>query len=165
MLELPRYPVIAIAIVFGAVLILAAACGGGKDGSDQPTATTAASQTPADNGDGATTRVTLNDWSITGEGGGALSAQAGQVAFEIQNVGTVPHDFVVIATDIDVADLPVDAALVDEGAAGVVNGRASPIDAGNNDVLRLELEAGTYAVICNIAGHYAMGMYTSLTVE
>jgi uncharacterized cupredoxin-like copper-binding protein len=163
MLELPRYPVIGIAIVFGAVLILAAACGGGKDGSDQPTATTAAGGTPVD---GATVaQVTLNDWSITGEGDGPLSAQAGQVTFEIQNVGAVAHDFVVIATDIDVADLLVDANLVDEGAAGVVIGRALPINAGNSDVLRLELEAGTYAVICNIAGHYEMGMYTSLTVE
>jgi len=122
-----------------------------------------AAETPTD---GATaTQVTLNDWSITGEGGGPLSAQAGQVAFEIQNVGAVPHEFAVIATDTDPADLPVDAGLVDEGAAGVVIGRASPIGVGNSDVLRLELEAGTYAVICNILTHYELGMYTSLTVE
>ncbi|MBI4570393.1 MAG: hypothetical protein HY723_00450 [Chloroflexi bacterium] len=163
MIEFPRSPIVAIAIAFGAVLILAAACGGGKDGSDQPTATTAASETPVD---GATaTQITLNDWSITGEGGGPLSAQAGEVAFEIENVGAQPHEFVVIATDTDPADLPVDAGLVDEGAAGVLIGRTPLIGAGNSDVLRLELEAGTYAVICNVLTHYELGMYTSLTVE
>src|SRR3990172_7782707 len=92
-------------LLLGGVLAFGATCGG-DDAGEEPAAPTAA-ETPTD---GATaTQVTLNDWSITGEGGGPLSAQAGQVAFEIQNVGAVPHDFVVIATATDPADLPVDA--------------------------------------------------------
>ena len=148
-------------LLLGGVLAFGAACGG-DDAGEEPAAPTAA-ETPTD---GATaTQVTLNDWSITGEGDGPLSAQAGQVAFEIQNVGAVPHEFAVIATDTDPADLPVDAGLVDEGAAGVLIGRTPLIGPGNSDVMRLELEAGTYAVICNVLTHYELGMHASLTVE
>jgi uncharacterized cupredoxin-like copper-binding protein len=151
----------ALLALLAAVLFIAAACGDGDDGGAQATATS------ADHGAaGEPVQVSLTEWAVTGEEGAALPAlQAGEVTFEVHNDGTMPHDFVVIATDLDAAGLPVEASVVDEEAAGAVIGRSGLIDAGDIEVVTLELEAGRYVLICNIAGHYEEGMYAALTVQ
>ncbi|MGZ8592899.1 MAG: plastocyanin/azurin family copper-binding protein [Actinomycetota bacterium] len=35
---------------------------------------------------------------------------------------------------------------------------------GTSATLNLDLDAGTYAVLCNLPGHYANGMHAAFTV-
>ena len=62
--------------------------------------------------------------------------------------------------------LPYDKAgnLVDEDAAGHL-GEVSELEPGKKGALKLTLKPGTYILYCNVPGHYALGMWTLLTVK
>jgi uncharacterized cupredoxin-like copper-binding protein len=92
------------------------------------------------------------------------TAAAGQVSFVVKNAGKLPHEMVVIKTDKAAADLgPADSAgTVPETGA---QGETGDIAAGTNKTVKLKLVAGHYALICNIAGHYAAGMHADFTVN
>ncbi len=92
------------------------------------------------------------------------SVPAGSVTFDTENVSTgVVHEIEVFAgategTSLTVANAVADVTglrLVDEVEDVVPGGRAS---------LTLDLEAGTYLIICNLPEHYANGMSAFLTV-
>jgi hypothetical protein len=115
----------------------------------------------------------LTEYSITLD---AESAPAGYVAFEADNVGAEPHELVVARFDGDPADLPTDDdGAVDESALAdaAVIGEIEPFPAGEVCSGAFELEAGSYALFCNIVeeedgeveSHYAEGMHTGFTVE
>jgi uncharacterized cupredoxin-like copper-binding protein len=55
--------------------------------------------------------------------------------------------------------------MVDIEAAGELIGEIESIGAGDIEVLNVMLDAGNYALICNIAGHYEQGMHASFVVE
>jgi uncharacterized cupredoxin-like copper-binding protein len=90
----------------------------------------------------------------------------GEITFKITNVSGEFYHAVVITP---VADTSVPLVYneedrrVDEGAAGVTAnlGELRPHDAKTKKAV---LSPGTYILYCNIAGHYAMGMWTLLTV-
>jgi len=44
-------------------------------------------------------------------------------------------------------------------------GELEVVSPGSSDQLDLRLRPGPYVLICNIAGHYANGMHTALTVR
>ncbi len=92
------------------------------------------------------------------------TAAAGQVSFVVKNAGKLPHEMVVIKTDKAAADLgPADSAgTVPETGA---QGETGDLAAGANKTVKLKLVAGHYALICNIAGHYAAGMHADFTVN
>ncbi len=52
---------------------------------------------------------------------------------------------------------------VDEDKAGD-KGEVSELDPGQSGTLTVNLKAGTYLLICNVAGHYEAGMWTEFTV-
>jgi hypothetical protein len=117
--------------------------------------------------------VTLDEFTIDVEGSGAAP---GTVAFEADNQGEEPHEIVVAAFEEDPADLPTDDdGAVDEAQlpAGAVIGEIEGFPAGETCAGAFELEAGEYALFCNIVeeedgaveAHYAEGMFTSFTVE
>jgi uncharacterized cupredoxin-like copper-binding protein len=109
--------------------------------------------------------VALKEYSIDNEmGGGDLpSPHAGTVAFEAHNDGTIEHTMLVIKTDLADGDLPVSGTTVDESQVDIV-GRIDAIPSGQAKTLSLDLDAGHYVIICNIAGHYTQGMHTTLDV-
>ncbi len=97
----------------------------------------------------------------------AAKAEAGEVTFAIANFGTVAHEFLVVETMYAPGKIPVGANdRFDEQDPGidVVDEIAewSPNDA---EVLRVTLERGRYELVCNLEGHYANGMWTSLVVD
>jgi len=102
--------------------------------------------------------VTLKDVVINLS---SVSAPAGEVTFDVQNVGNAGagiHEFVVIRTDLDAADLPkhVDASglpTVIEDGLDIVD-RVQPLRVGESASLTVNLAAGHYVFICNLAGHY-----------
>ena len=93
----------------------------------------------------------------------AFSAPAGRVNFSTTNNGTISHNLIVIRTDLAAGALPVDGPRADTTQLGVV-GVIDPVDAGAAAEATFDLSAGHYVLICNIAGHYQQGMFTTLTV-
>ena len=97
-------------------------------------------------------------------------APQGKVSFVVTNEGTETHEFVVLSTDTPAADLPIvsfegEANRIDEEAKGVVNvGETGDMEPGTSMVLTIDLSEGHYAVVCNLPGHYAMGMHQDLSI-
>lgn len=108
--------------------------------------------------------ATLKDFSI---GLDPASASAGEVTFSITNDGPSDHEFVVFRTDLDPGALPTsEAGEVDEAGAGLtLVDEAEDIAASSTTDLTVDLEAGSYAIVCNVPGHYAQGMHTGFTVS
>ena len=134
--------------------------------------TTAASPSPtaAGGGGGATIAVTLQEWAVVPA---AVSVAAGDVIFAVTNDGPDDvHEFVVIRTDLEPADLPTDAdGAVEEAGEGMeVVDEIEDIPVGETQELTVPLDAGNYVLICNIfsaienEAHYEMGMRTAFTV-
>jgi uncharacterized cupredoxin-like copper-binding protein len=112
--------------------------------------------------------TTLKDFSIDLDD---TSADAGDITFDIHNDGPSAHEFVVFKTDLAEDDLPTTedangAVIVDEEGEGL-----EPIDevediAPDDDAeLSVELDAGSYVLICNLPSHYKSGMHTTFTVD
>ncbi len=82
--------------------------------------------------------VTLSEFVIAGN----FNAPPGDVTFNITNAGEVVHDIVVTGL-----------------------GKTAPINAGGTDTLVLpKLAPGTYEIFCDLPGHKASGMVTTLKV-
>jgi uncharacterized cupredoxin-like copper-binding protein len=140
----------AIAVPAGLVLALAAAsCGGG----------------------GGTVDVTLQEFSVATD---PTSAEAGEVTFEATNDGPDDvHEFVVFKTDLSLTDLPTDenGAVVEDGEGLELIGEIEDVEVGETDSVTLDLDAGSYVLVCNIwdedeqEAHYQEGMRTGFTVS
>lgn len=89
---------------------------------------------------------------------------AGTVTFQVTNEGVKKHEFVILATDTAAADLELNGDEVDEEAYTVVD-EAEDIEPGDTATLTVSLDAGHYALICNLKGHFRMGMYNDLTAS
>jgi len=91
------------------------------------------------------------------------TAKAGTVRFGIKNEGNMEHSFELIKTDLPFDKLPTtgDAKAKEDGLVKQVKS----LGVGKVSVVSADLAAGTYVVICNIAGHYQLGMRAALTVQ
>jgi len=92
------------------------------------------------------------------------SIKAGKIKIGVRNLGTMEHSFEVLKTDLPPDKLPVDGASAKAKEDGKV-GEIPSIPAGKSAALTLDLTPGKYVFICNIAGHYQIGMHTGFTVE
>jgi hypothetical protein len=152
----------------GAVLIgiLFAACGdddgeSGNGGTTRPTTT----------GTGGTeVNVMLQEFSVIPE---VDSAEAGNITFNVANVGPNDiHEFVILKTELEPDALPTVAdGSVDENGEGIeVIDEAEDIPVGETHTVTVDLEAGSYVLLCNIfdetenEAHYQEGMRTAFTV-
>ncbi len=104
----------------------------------------------------------MNEFSFVPD---KLTAKAGSTAIEAENVGKMAHELVLAKSDLDPAKLPTNSdGTVDEEALDVV-GETGDVEPGETGVVNADLEPGSYVIICNLPGHYAGGMYGSLTVK
>jgi uncharacterized cupredoxin-like copper-binding protein len=127
------------------------------------TATTlAASSCSDDDGDSENAiQVTLRDFRIDLA---KDTVPAGEVTFAVDNQGPSIHEFVVFRTDLGADDLPTDdAGDVAEGEDFEPVDEIEDIERGDDPELTVDLEAGSYVLICNIPGHYRLGMRTSFS--
>ena len=104
------------------------------------------------------------------------SIAAGSVTFDIENVGLIAHEFKVVKLNeagmaADLTDLPTEAGLISESGnmvdgVGTILGSLLEADlpADSSDELTLDLEAGEYMLLCNVATHYQLGMWSEFTV-
>ncbi len=113
-------------------------------------------------GDETPVAVELDDFSVTAD---PTSGPGGPYLFNVENVGGSLHNFRVIHTDLAEDALPLDGTSVDETAVDVVATSSSNIPGGGTDAVATELDAGNYVLICNVPGHYDLGMHTSFTVQ
>lgn len=134
-----------------AVAVLVSACGDDDGG-----------------GDGGLTHdvhVHLDEWSV--EVDPSSFQGPGNITFGGHNHGTLPHQVTVIKTELDPADLPLERVSVDVEAAGEQVLTFEVPAADSDEGLQVgvsELDAGNYAIICNIPGHYQQGMYAAFEV-
>jgi uncharacterized cupredoxin-like copper-binding protein len=90
------------------------------------------------------------------------TVKAGTVRFGIKNEGGMEHSFELIKTDLPFDQLPtVDAKAKEDGLVKQVKSLA----VGKVSVVSADLAAGKYVIICNVAGHYQLGMRVGLKVE
>ncbi|HEV8572773.1 MAG TPA: hypothetical protein VGR49_06975 [Actinomycetota bacterium] len=118
-----------------------------------------------------TVSVTVQEFSVIPA---QDSAPAGTVTFDVENKGpNDTHEFVVIKTDLAPDALPTDenGAVLEEGEGMEVIDEIEDIAVGDTPSLTVDLEAGSYVLICNIyheeekEAHYSEGMHTAFTVE
>ncbi len=114
--------------------------------------------------------VTLQEFAVVPD---SSSAPAGSVTFTITNEGPEDeHEFVVIRTDLDPISLPTndDGSVNEEGEGIEPVDEVEEIPVGDTQTLTVDLEAGSYVLICNIydedeqESHYQEGMRTAFTV-
>jgi uncharacterized cupredoxin-like copper-binding protein len=94
------------------------------------------------------------------------SAKAGDITFHIDNqAATVEHEFVVVQTDLASGDLPVgDDGNVPEDDVTIIDEQEA-LQPGDVSDLTVNLPPGHYVLMCNLPGHYLLGMHTDFTVE
>jgi uncharacterized cupredoxin-like copper-binding protein len=142
--ESMRSPHTALAGLVGLVM-LATACSG-------------ASPTPPS---GSAITATLKEYSIELS---QATAAPGAVTFTVTNSGDMVHEFVVLKTDIQAADLPfTNDAVTEDNYTSM--GEVADLEAGATGNLTATLTAGHYAIICNLPGHVREGMAVDFTVK
>jgi len=94
------------------------------------------------------------------------TARTGIVKFDVTNSSKdTIHEMIVIRLDDPSKPLPYIASesRVDEDHVGD-KGEVSELDPGASGSLTVALTPGKYLLICNVAGHFAAGMWTEFEV-
>lgn len=161
-------PVLALSVLAG--------CGSSSKASSTTSSGVTTSTTVAS---GNTVHVTVSD--TKGLGGpmtlvvSPASVQAGDVTFVVKNTGTIDHEMIVLQTSNPFDKLPIsDAgdppAPVKSGADKVsethnIGETGDPnLKPGDTRTFKINMAAGSYALVCNIAQHYGKGMRGAFTV-
>ncbi len=104
----------------------------------------------------------------------AASVPAGSVTLTLVNAGSRPHELLVFPLDTNQAagqrSIGTDEKTAEADSLGEV-APVCPTDTGTDGTvpggisqITLTLATGTYEIVCNLPGHYARGMYSTLTV-
>ena len=107
---------------------------------------------------GHTSATTLKEYTVTPR---PSEVAAGRVAFKVRNAGAINHEFVVLRTNKKASELLKGSEADETGNVGEIG----DIQPGQTKTLWLNLKAGHYALICNLAGHYKAGQHADLTVR
>ena len=128
--------------------------------------------TPAPKPDDATeVDVTLSEFELVPS---VTTAPAGKIYFRVTNEGpNDAHEFVVIKSDLAPDALPVEDGKVPEDQVDFID-EIEPFAVDSTGSITLDLEAGSYILICNVAeveadgeveSHYQEGMHAAFTVQ
>jgi uncharacterized cupredoxin-like copper-binding protein len=150
------------------LVALLSACSSSSSSSTASSAapTTTSTSTSSSASEGAPVAVTVGETDVQHMymKVDATSVAAGPVTFTVTNEGVKKHEFVVLQTDANPDKLTVEGDEVVEDDYDSP-GEIGDLPAGTTDTLTLDLPAGSYVLICNLKGHYRMGMYTPFTVS
>ena len=108
--------------------------------------------------------VDLKDTPSYAVGVSPSTLKAGTTKIGIRNVGGMAHQFELIKTDLAPDKLPYDSAGAKAKEDGLVR-QVLNIAPGRVAVVSVDLQPGHYVIICNVAGHYQLGMRAELRVE
>jgi len=131
----------------------------------------------------ASTVVVVIAYAVKGSSGPAGDVQASTVDYKVRmpttlkpgrhtigytNDGTVPHEIVIFKTDLSANDLPLSAdGDVNEESpllANVADSGDSLKPGGTKSFTTSSLAPGHYVAVCNLPGHYHLGMQLDVTV-
>ena len=173
-----RVMTVGIALVIG-MGVVTGCSSSSKSSSSTPTTESGGGVT-VPTGSGTTVNVTVSD--TKGLNGPMTmvakpaTAPAGDVTFVVKNEGTIDHEMVVLKTATAYNKLPITysgdpPAKVSTGGdkvgeeANVGETGAPDVKPGQSRTFTVKnMEAGTYALVCNIAKHYGLGMRAAFTV-
>jgi uncharacterized cupredoxin-like copper-binding protein len=143
--------------------LLAAGCG-----SDGGTTTITESEgTAGGNGTGgaATLEIKMGEFYFKPANG---TAKAGKTVISAPNEGSAEHELVLFRTNMSPAKLPTEKdGSVDEEKMDKIaesGGEIADVEGGESKSATFDLKPGKYVMFCNLPGHYAAGMYGTLTV-
>jgi uncharacterized cupredoxin-like copper-binding protein len=105
--------------------------------------------------------VTMKDYKVELN---VDNVKAGTVKIGVKNAGGMEHSFELIKSDLPFDKLPLDTGAAKAKEDGLVK-QVKSIGVGKVATLTAELAAGNYVVICNVAGHYQLGMRIALKVQ
>jgi len=107
--------------------------------------------------------VSLSEFKV----GVPATVAAGQVTLNIRNDGTVPHELLVFKSALPVSQYPRAQGGIDEEGAGITNiSDGDNLDPAGTQARTVDLSTpGTYVFVCNLPGHFAAGMYTTVVVK
>lgn len=92
---------------------------------------------------------------------------AGAVSFRVTNAGPETHELILVETDLDASDLPLEAdgISVKEDAPQLRTVTAlEGVRLGQTRTVRVNLRPGHYVLFCNLEGHYLGLMRTAIDV-
>ncbi len=128
---------------------------------------------------GQTVDIVLSDMGGMMSGAGMMnvaaspsSVPAGDVSFRVWNAGMMVHELVVLPlppAGAGTRAVGTDGRVSEEGSLGEASRTCGEragdgIAPGATSWVTLHLDPGRYELICNLPGHYAMGMFTDLDV-
>jgi uncharacterized cupredoxin-like copper-binding protein len=149
-----------------ATAVLVAGCGGSTrtvtTTVTAPGTTTAATSTTPSGPPLKNVAMTMTDFKFTPD---TVTAAAGDVTFKQTNAGGIEHEFVLLKTDAAADSFPVKNGRMDEDTAGKAMGEVEVKPGKTKTLVIKDLKPGKYVFVCNLAGHYAGGMYGSMTVQ
>lgn len=146
---------LATAAVVG-IAAFAAGCGNSTSAStNKPAAPSSAAPAAAA---AAAIQGTLDEWSV---GVSESKAKAGKVTFNVKNAGKTTHEFVVLRTSEQADKLGTGNRVSESGNVG----ETGDIAPGKSKSVTLDLKPGHYSLVCNLPGHYKLGMRTDFTVS
>jgi uncharacterized cupredoxin-like copper-binding protein len=142
--------------------LIAAGCG-----SDNGTESTAEPQATAGGGaPSASLTIGMKDNFFVPK---VAAAKAGSVKITARNQGQLVHELVLAKTNANPAKLPTTSdGEVDEAkleSLGQDAGEVADVSPGASKAGTFKFAPGNYVMFCNIPGHYAAGMYGTITVK
>jgi uncharacterized cupredoxin-like copper-binding protein len=105
----------------------------------------------------ATVTVSLKEMSISLS---RTHVPAGKVSFVVRNMGSIEHEMVVVRKPRSGKLRIVHFKAAEDGSVGEVE----DVPAGKARKLTLALQRGRYLLICNMPGHYQLGMRAEIAV-
>ena len=111
-----------------------------------------------------TVNASLSEWNV---GLSRTTLPAGTYTFKISNAGTMEHELIAFRTGSPSAVLPTDVKSdVEEESPAIVKATdGDDLAAGGTQTRTIDLtKPGTYVFLCNLPGHYKLGMHTTVTV-
>jgi plastocyanin len=146
-----------------ALAAILAACGGGN--TAEPAETAGRKQAAPDpsstavQATGGRVTVDMRDYRFAPAD---LTAPPGKLTITAANKGRQQHELVLLRTDESPDAIPVKSGKASESDSV---GEISEQDPGTSGTHTFKLAAGKYVFICNVDGHYGLGMRGSLLVK
>jgi uncharacterized cupredoxin-like copper-binding protein len=91
-----------------------------------------------------------------------------RVTFVVHNNGKVPHELIIVKAPSSGSNLPLKPdADVNEETPGLTSelDTGSSLAPGESRTLTADMPAGHYVAVCNLPGHYKLGMRVDLLVN
>lgn len=151
-----RHPLIVLALGLSALLASAACQASPPSGGAQPPGKPAAAVTPGN----AVVTINMDEWQLKPS---LASVPGGKVSFVVANQGKVPHEVVLLQTDLAPNALVQRGDKVDEAASGHNIGEIE-VESGVTEAGTFNLPPGHYVLVCNVEAHYKQGMFAAFEV-